>query len=94
MKTAQNPETYIGHSHLMKMESDSDILIQGLTATLGEFRGKGVATALKVKGIEYAKRNGYIGIFTSHRDTNIPMKTVNDKLGFLPSYNEVRLEKT
>jgi mycothiol synthase len=90
---AKKGELYIGHSHLMKMPSDSQNLIQGLTASLREFRGKGIATALKVKGIEYAKRTGYRGIFTSHRNNNIPMETVNKKLGWRPNYSEIRLEK-
>ncbi|MGM0884076.1 MAG: hypothetical protein ACQEXQ_23950 [Bacillota bacterium] len=84
---------YIGHSYLMKLPSDPHNLIQGLTASLREFRGKGIATALKVKGIEYASRMGYTGIFTSFRNTNAPMEAENRKLGWRPNYSEVRLEK-
>ncbi|MBD2865668.1 GNAT family N-acetyltransferase [Paenibacillus oceani] len=90
---ARMGQLYIGHSHLMKMPSDPINLIQGLTATLKEFRGEGVATALKMKGIEYAKNNGYQGIYTSSRDTNAPMQAVNRKLGWRQNYIEVRLEK-
>ncbi|UVI29264.1 GNAT family N-acetyltransferase [Paenibacillus spongiae] len=90
---AKMGQLYIGHSHLMKLPSDPQNLIQGLTATLREFRGEGVATALKVKGIEFAKRMGYKGILTSTRDTNGPMEAVNRKLGWRPNYSEVRLEK-
>ncbi|MBP1993253.1 GNAT family N-acetyltransferase [Paenibacillus eucommiae] len=86
-------QLYIGYSHLMKMIFNSNDLIQGLTASLREFRGIGIATALKIKGIEYAKRNGYNGIFTSYRNTNISMGKVNRKLGWRPNYCEVRLEK-
>lgn len=84
---------YIGHSHLMNLPSDPQNLIQGLTATLRDFRGEGIATALKVRGIEYAKRMGYKGILTSTRNTNVPMETVNRKLGWRSNYSEVRLEK-
>jgi GNAT superfamily N-acetyltransferase len=90
---AKMGQLYIGHSHLMKLPSDPQNLIQGLTATLREFRGEGIATALKIKGIEYAKKNGYQGIYTSSRDTNEAMQAVNRKLGWRPYYSEVRLEK-
>jgi GNAT superfamily N-acetyltransferase len=86
-------QDYIGHSHLMRMSSDSGNLRQGLTATLKDFRGRGVATALKRTGIDYARRNGYKGIFTASRSTNIPMRTVNRNLGWQPHYSEIRLEK-
>ncbi|QHW29766.1 hypothetical protein GZH47_02195 [Paenibacillus rhizovicinus] len=85
---------YIGHSHLMRIPSDPLNLIQGLTATRKEFRGEGIATALKVKGIEYAQKMGYAGIYTSNRNTNGPMDTVNRKLGWRPTYSEVRLERS
>jgi GNAT superfamily N-acetyltransferase len=90
---AKMGQLYIGHSHLMKLPSDTENLIQGLTATLREFRGEGIATALKVKGIEFAKRMGYKGILTSTRNTNGPMEAVNKKLGWRTNYSEVRLEK-
>ncbi|TMV45965.1 GNAT family N-acetyltransferase [Paenibacillus mesophilus] len=90
---ARTEDKYVGYSQLMRMEQDSEHAMQGPTATLGEYRGKGVATALKVKGIEYAKASGYKGIYTSYRNVNIPMKAVNDKLGWLPYSSEIRLEK-
>jgi GNAT superfamily N-acetyltransferase len=77
----------------MNLPSDPQNLIQGLTATLKEFRGEGIATALKVRGIEYAKKMGYKDILTSTRNTNTPMEAVNRKLGWRSNYSEVRLEK-
>lgn len=44
---AKEGQRYIGHSHLMRLPSAPQYFIQGLTATLREFRGQGVATALK-----------------------------------------------
>jgi GNAT superfamily N-acetyltransferase len=90
---ARTEDKYVGHSHLMRMEQDSENAMQGHTATLGAYRGKGIATALKAKGIEYAKASGYKGIFTSYRNVNMPMKAVNDKLGWRPYSSEIRLEK-
>ncbi|MCC2684951.1 MAG: GCN5-related N-acetyltransferase [Paenibacillaceae bacterium] len=86
-------QDYIGHSHLMRMPSDSGKLRQGLTAVLRDFRGIGIATALKRRGIDYAKKNGYTGIFTASRSTNFAMRTVNSNLGWQPHYSEVRFEK-
>lgn len=90
---SRTEDKYVGYSQLMRMEQDSENAMQGHTATLEEYRGKGVATALKVKGIEYAKALGYKGIYTSYRNVNIPMKAVNDKLGWRPYSSEIRLEK-
>jgi GNAT superfamily N-acetyltransferase len=86
-------QDYIGHSHLMRIPSDSENLRQGLTAVLRDFRGMGIATALKRRGIDYARKNGYNGIFTASRSTNIAMRTVNRNLGWQPYYSEIRLEK-
>ncbi|MFD1738905.1 GNAT family N-acetyltransferase [Bacillus salitolerans] len=90
---AKDGNQFIGYSHLCTFSDTSKKLLQGNTAVLGEFRGKGVATALKIEGIQYAQANGYEGIFTSHRNTNIPMNTVNEKLGWKRYVSEVRLQK-
>jgi mycothiol synthase len=86
-------KSYIGYSHLCKTNPVTDRLIQGNTAVLNEYRGKGVATTLKIKGIDFAKNNGYNRIYTSFRNTNGPMKRVNEKLGWNPYSSEVRLQK-
>jgi mycothiol synthase len=47
------------------------------------YRGLGVATALKVRGITCAREHGYATIRTLNDITNMPILGSNDKLGFV-----------
>lgn len=65
-----------------------------MTGVLKEYRGRGIAQALKVKAIDYAKKNGAKYIRTHNNSKNLPMLAVNRKLGYLPQPGvfEVRRE--
>lgn len=52
------------------------------TGVLPEHRGKGLATALKVRALEYAKSLGATMVRTENNIDNPPMRAVNKKLGF------------
>jgi len=52
-----------------------------LTGVLPEYRRRGIATALKVKTISYAREHGFRRIFTN--SDNPAMKVLNAKLGFV-----------
>lgn len=47
-----------------------------------EYRGRGIATALKVRTVEYARGRGYRQIRTENEIHNAPMIAINDRFGF------------
>lgn len=80
---ALDGETYAGMSCLWKDLSREDRLYTGLTGTLREYRRKGIATALKVRAIDYARTYGAATIETDNEENN-PMFQLNLALGFKP----------
>jgi mycothiol synthase len=56
----------------------------GFTGVTREFRGKGVATALKVRVLSVAKAAGYREVRTGNDSTNDAMLGINRRLGFVP----------
>src|SRR5215213_9042723 len=57
----------------------------GLTATRRDWRRRGVATALKQAEIAAAKRAGFRRLVTESEERNVPMRNLNEKLGFVPA---------
>lgn len=72
---------YVGVSTLWKPQT-GDWLQQGLTGVKREHRGRGIATALKVRTVEYARAHGYRQIKTDNEIHNAPMIAINDRFGF------------
>jgi GNAT superfamily N-acetyltransferase len=56
----------------------------GLTAVKRAWRRRGVATALKRSQIAAAKDAGFARLVTESENRNVPMRTLNEKLGFRP----------
>lgn len=75
-------EEYVGMSQLWKSEACAD-LMTGLTAVKRAYRGRGVALALKLRGIRYAKGVGAPMIRTDNDSMNRPMLAINERLGFV-----------
>jgi mycothiol synthase len=63
-----------------------------VTTTRREYRRRGIATALKVHIIQFAKARGVQEIFTTN-DAQNPMYQLNLALGFQPQPSWVRVEK-
>lgn len=64
------------------LDKDHDRMVNAMTAVIPEYRGRGIATALKVNTIKYAKEAGVAEILTQNDSENAPMLAVNGKLGY------------
>lgn len=64
----------------------------GMTGVLREYRGRGVALALKLLAIQEAKKRGFTRMRTNNDPDNPPMLAVNRKLGyvFIPGPRRMR----
>lgn len=74
---------YVGLSNLWR-RIKPDSLATGFTGVVREFRGRGLATALKVKVLSWAKATGAGEVITSNDSTNAGMLGINQRLGFEP----------
>ena len=63
------------------------------TATVEEFRGRGLATLCKRASVAWARANGIHTIVAGNADTNAPMLAVNRKLGFHPDHIRTELAR-
>ena len=55
-----------------------------LTGVLPDYRGLGIASALKLRAIDAAQARGCRLILTENHQDNAPMRAINKKLGFVP----------
>ena len=60
-----------------------------MTATLPEFRRRGLALAVKLAAARWAAANGYERIVTENEATNVAMLAVNEQMGYRPLYDQV-----
>lgn len=86
----KNGET-IGLSLLEKGSAPGG-LSTGFTGVYRDFRRRGLATAMKVRTIEYAQGAGYNFIRTGNEENN-PMLALNKKLGFKEITARLAFEK-
>src|SRR3989442_1294557 len=91
---AKDGERYVGTSVVWRLQKEPRSLYQGLTGVLREYRGKGIAVALKLKVFDFAKRNGFDNIRTFNASTNDGMLAINMKLGFKRDLAWITFEKS
>jgi mycothiol synthase len=63
---------------------DPDSLWVGLTAVKAEYRGKSLATAIKIRSLNWALGTGRKVLITWNEEGNSPMLGINKRLGFKP----------
>ena len=79
---AKQGDRYIGESTLFRDLEEPEVLHQGFTAVLRECRGRGVAMALKLRTVRYAREHGKLDIRTWNNTRNRPMLRINEAMGF------------
>ena len=89
---ALDGNNYVGCSFLVKQQAN-DTLQTGMTGVRRAYRRKGIATAMKIHALKYAVRQGYSKIKTWNEARNIPMLAINQQLGFVPVFDQIRYEK-
>ncbi len=81
----------IGYTSFIK--NPSGFLIIGMTGVRREYRGIGLATLLKLRGIHYAQSIGNLEIRTFNDAPNTAMLEMNRKLGFKRFPGWIRFER-
>lgn len=84
---------YLALSYLVRLGADPSVIYQGLTGVRREARGRGLAMALKLKTVEYARERGYREIRTWNDTANQPMLRINDAMGFVKQPAWLELER-
>jgi mycothiol synthase len=72
----------VGVSRLLRDLNDPRTLRQAFTGTLQDYRGQGIAQALKLRTIHFARTHGYANIRTGNDSANAAMLHINDAIGF------------
>lgn len=90
---AKDGELYVGESFVWQALAEPGHLYHGLTGVRCEYRGKGIAMALKLQVIEYAKAHRYTLIKTGNDTENLPILSLNEKLGFVRQPAWIEYEK-
>ena len=79
----------IGYANLMLVPGNPGIAWHGMTGVVRDWRGRGVATALKRATIEWAVARGLDALGTANDTVNAPMRAVNRRLGYRPRPDDI-----
>jgi mycothiol synthase len=79
---ARTGDEYVAMSTLHHWPAEPDTLMVGFTGTLPAYRGRGLATELKRRAVEFARTRGYRYLRTFNDSDNPRIWAINQKLGF------------
>jgi GNAT superfamily N-acetyltransferase len=89
---ARDGQRFIGLSTLERLIGSGEVLEAGYTAVHPAYRGRGIALALKLRTISYARDHGYHYIKTDSSAVNERMLSINAALGFRPQPARITFE--
>ena len=72
----------VGLTEPALVDDDPTAISQSMTGVRSDYRGRGIATALKAASAIWAVINGYVSIRTNNAQSNAGMLAVNDRIGF------------
>ena len=85
---ALHGDQWIGYTLLAPKLSRDRRLQQSWTGVRTTYRRRGIATALKALGIEYARANGFVRIVTATRAQNTASIGLSSRVGFVPATSD------
>jgi GNAT superfamily N-acetyltransferase len=91
-RIALHDSNYVAMNALYKWP-EQDYLFNEFTGVKQEYRKRGIALALKLRGIAFAKTQGFPAIKTSNSSLNDPILKLNEKLGFVKELAFITFEK-
>jgi len=89
---AMQGDEYAGLIEIFKY-GDGYLYIE-FTGTRPKFRRRGIATAMKVLGMQWGKDNSFQSIGTTNDAANTDMISINQKLGYIAKSARLQIEKT
>jgi RimJ/RimL family protein N-acetyltransferase len=90
---AKDGEEYVGMTDLNLLDAVPGGVSHGFTGVRAEYRRRGIATALKVRAVEYAARHGFKTIRAFNQPAHAPLLALNERLGFRHLFSHVTLER-
>lgn len=74
----------VGYGNLLFKPGSTTVAFHDMTAVVRDWRGRGLAGALKRTTIAWAIDHGLEALETGNDEDNAPMRAVNARLGYLP----------
>ncbi len=74
----------VGYASLLSKAGSPGVAVHDMTAVRRAWRGRGLATALKLRTIGWALDNGLVALETGNDEANLAMQAVNRRLGYRP----------
>lgn len=79
---AMDGDQMVGLTEPLLVDDEPTAIDQSMTGVRSDYRGRGIATALKAASAVWAVSRGYTTIRTNNDQSNAAMLAVNDRLGF------------